>query len=83
MNIYQPTLIKLKAKVMKFLFVCFSDEENNSQESSNPVSTESPKATVSNTDSETTDNIWAGPAKIVEEKSQDEEFDEYFEDMFL
>ncbi|KAL4231453.1 hypothetical protein ACF0H5_009030 [Mactra antiquata] len=29
------------------------------------------------------ENIWSGPAKIVEEKSREEEFDEYFADMFM
>ncbi|XP_053406728.1 protein FRA10AC1-like [Mercenaria mercenaria] len=29
------------------------------------------------------ENIWSGPAKIVEEKSREDEFDEYFADMFL
>nr|XP_022288373.1 protein FRA10AC1 homolog [Crassostrea virginica] len=28
-------------------------------------------------------SIWSGPAKISEEKSRDEEFEDYFEDMFL
>ncbi|XP_069139677.1 protein FRA10AC1-like [Argopecten irradians] len=28
-------------------------------------------------------SIWAGPAKITEEKSREEEFDDYFNDMFL
>ncbi|KAK7110137.1 protein FRA10AC1 homolog [Littorina saxatilis] len=28
-------------------------------------------------------NVWSGPAKIAEEKSREEEFDDYFADMFL
>ncbi|KAL5015834.1 hypothetical protein ScPMuIL_005423 [Solemya velum] len=28
-------------------------------------------------------SIWSGPAPVVEEKSREEEFEEYFEDMFL
>ena len=29
------------------------------------------------------ESLWSGPAKITEDKSREEEFDEYFEDMFL
>ena len=29
------------------------------------------------------DNIWKGPAAVVEEKSREEEFEEYLEDLFL
>jgi len=29
------------------------------------------------------DNLWAGPAKLEEDKSRDEEFEDYFEDMFM
>lgn len=35
------------------------------------------------TSSEDEKSIWSGPAKVSEEKSRDEEFEDYFEDMFL
>lgn len=34
-------------------------------------------------DPEEEKSIWSGPAKITEDKSREEEFDDYFEDMFL
>ncbi|KAK2154229.1 hypothetical protein LSH36_274g06068 [Paralvinella palmiformis] len=33
--------------------------------------------------SEDPNNPWSGPVKIAEEKSREEEFEEYFEDMFM
>lgn len=34
-------------------------------------------------ETETDDNIWKGPAKLPNEKSREEEFEEYLEDLFL
>lgn len=56
--------------------------------SSSEESQESDKGSDDNDDDEDADGPsesehWKGPAPAVEEKSREEEFDEYFEDMFL
>ncbi|XP_060072521.1 protein FRA10AC1 homolog isoform X1 [Ylistrum balloti] len=53
-------------------------DHHHSEHGSNNEATESP-GWSSNTDQ----SIWSGPAKITEEKSREEEFDDYFNDMFL
>nr|KAG5690850.1 hypothetical protein BaRGS_031202 [Batillaria attramentaria] len=55
-----------------------SDEEDDRAESSS-----SQTAGKSDTSTVTDESVWSGPAKIVEEKSREEEFDDYFADMFL
>lgn len=37
----------------------------------------------SSNENQSDSNVWSGPAKISEEKTQEEEFEEYFDDMFL
>lgn len=51
-----------------------AEEEETVVESDNSQVTE---------ETESEDNIWKGPAKITEEKSREEEFEEYLEDLFL
>ncbi|XP_052770446.1 protein FRA10AC1 homolog [Mya arenaria] len=62
-----------------------SDDSHSDEEASNiPTSSkDNPETSQPNKDQPTAENIWSGPAKIVEEKSREEEFDEYFADMFL
>lgn len=53
-------------------------EKESSQEK-----TTSEEPSTSTQEEEKSDNPWSGPAVIQEEKSREEEFEEYFEDMFL
>ncbi|XP_068615438.1 protein FRA10AC1-like isoform X2 [Brachionichthys hirsutus] len=56
--------------------------ERSTSSSSSEASQDSGKAGDGPEDLSETDH-WRGPAPAVEEKSRDEEFDDYFEDMFL
>ncbi|KAH3787713.1 protein FRA10AC1-like [Dreissena polymorpha] len=67
-----------------------ASEDSDSEGSPNPDETPGynkdtvkPPSEDKQSAEETSTNIWSGPAKIVEEKSREEEFDEYFADMFL
>ena len=57
--------------------ICLSDKAESAK-----TSGEKAESSQQSTENEE-DNLWAGPAKVIDEKSREEEFDEYFEDMFL
>ncbi|XP_041370671.1 protein FRA10AC1-like [Gigantopelta aegis] len=58
-----------------------SNEENELGEETTQSTRKS--SSGDNSESQQEESVWSGPAKIVEEKSRNEEFDDYFEDMFL
>ncbi|XP_046371547.1 protein FRA10AC1 homolog [Haliotis rufescens] len=59
-----------------------SDEDAEEEESASvPAAGDTVKDAQKKAESENTS--WQGPAKIAEEKSREEEFEDYFEDMFL
>ena len=53
------------------------DEAEGTEESKESPASEEPEV------KESPDDIWKGPAKITDEKSREEEFEEYLEDLFL
>ncbi|CAL4133741.1 unnamed protein product, partial [Meganyctiphanes norvegica] len=53
------------------------ESESSSESSEEEAATSDPK------DKNAGEDIWKGPAKILDEKSREEEFDEYLEDLFL
>lgn len=60
------------------------DETAGSSETvSDDTSEDSHSENTSTDTGDAAENIWSGPAKIIDEKSREDEFDEYFEDMFL
>lgn len=52
-------------------------EESNAADSGSSKGVDHSKSTCSGED------IWKGPAKITVDKTREEEFEEYFQDMFL
>ncbi|XP_070540798.1 protein FRA10AC1 homolog [Ptychodera flava] len=57
-----------------------SDSESEEDEETNRAGTSKSVHDVSRVSES---EAWSGPAKVTEEKSREDEFDEYFEDMFL
>lgn len=54
------------------------DEATTAEKEESSVTSEAQKAEESSLD-----DIWKGPAKLPDEKSREEEFEEYLEDLFL
>ncbi|XP_019644289.1 PREDICTED: protein FRA10AC1 homolog [Branchiostoma belcheri] len=63
------------------------DQEDSDRRKEDKDKTASPEAekasSTTPTNSQSAEEVWKGPVQIVEEKSREEEFDDYFEDMFL
>ncbi|XP_050396962.1 protein FRA10AC1 homolog [Patella vulgata] len=54
-----------------------SDDDRSSKSQAKEEATETSKSDIID------QSVWSGPAKLTEEKSRGEEFDEYFDNMFL
>ena len=58
------------------------DDDDNDTESEKTTRQDEPSSSSSNKEHKEPESVWTGPVKV-EEKSRDDEFEEYFEDMFL